>query len=758
MSPAVGQVLTCASTGRSLTLTQQIASSGEGTVWETSLSGYLAKLYHDPTPERLQKLRVMVAYPPHDPMQKVNHISFAWPQELLCNRQGQEVGFLMPTIKNSVKLSSIYNPRLRNRKAPRFNWYYLHTTALNIASVIESIHKKGYVVGDIKPQNLLVNNRALVSVIDTDSFQIKDPQTGRVYRCLVGSEGFTPVELMGKDLSSLDQTEVHDRFRLGVLIYLLLFGDHPFKGKWMGGGEPPNPMELIRQGFWPYAPKSLIQEGPSTIPLAVVHPSLQSCFRRCFTDGHHQPHLRPTATEWVQAIRTAIAVLQGCSSQSNHYFNRLYGRCYWCERKAKLGLDVFDLKIPPKPPAKPAVASSRMLSSTALWRPSSMAMIPVTRRKSFYDRNKKELGAAAAFMLAAVCLGLLIAPGDLRQPGVFQNLQHWIMPGSSSNTLAEINSKPNPPAQIPPAEAIRMPSLNRRRAMAISHNGQLLVTGGQDASIQLWDLTRGDLVQTLHGHSDQVIALAISRDGTTLFSSAADGEIMSWNLATGELQAIATESLNSSSSLRSAVIHPGSAMIASSNWAGDINVRDLQTGKSLRSLRDDLGSSPIITVSANGTLLASSSLNGDIKLWALPMGRLVQSFPDLQDWQPMEFTRSLALTPEGKTLASGDQKGLILLRNALTGKVLRPLEGHQGLILSLLISANGQTLVSSSADRTVKIWNLNRGTLVRTLSSPESSMVNLVLSHNGQVLVGVSENQLIHVWQVETGQLLHRLP
>jgi hypothetical protein len=42
------------------------------------------------------------------------------------------------------------------------------------------------------------NDSALGAVIDTDSFQVRDSQTGQVYRCTVGSEGFTPVELLGK--------------------------------------------------------------------------------------------------------------------------------------------------------------------------------------------------------------------------------------------------------------------------------------------------------------------------------------------------------------------------------------------------------------------------------------------------------------------------------------------------------------------------------------------------------------------------------
>src|SRR5919199_1115086 len=289
------RILTCVSTAQPICLTKQIASSGEGAVWQTDRSGYLAKLYHSFDTERIEKLKVMVSHPPKDPNAHLHHVSLAWPQELLKDRHGSILGFLMPAIAGAKELLDVYSSKRRQQLKLDVDWKFLHTTALNIASIIEAIHAEGYILGDIKPQNILVNNRALPSIIDTDSFQVYHPSTSQVYRCLVGSEGFTPVELLSKDFRTTNQTEVHDYFRLAVIIHLLLFGDKPFKGKWVGNGESPDPTELLRRGFWPYAPNSLIKPGPHTIPLEIVHPDIQQCFLRCFNEGHTNSYLRPTA-------------------------------------------------------------------------------------------------------------------------------------------------------------------------------------------------------------------------------------------------------------------------------------------------------------------------------------------------------------------------------------------------------------------------------------------------------------------------------
>lgn len=341
--------ITRASNHQPVTLSKQIASSGEGEVWETNLNGYLAKIYHNPTPERIKKLEVMIVNPPDDPMLRFNHTAIAWAKDLLVDQNGATVGFLMPAIQNSQELPSVYNPKLRKRKAPGFNWYYLHIAALNTAWIIQAIHAKGYVLGDIKPQNILVSDRALVAVIDTDSFQVRDMRSGEVYRCTVGSEGFTPVELLGQDFSTTDQTEVHDRFRLAVLIHYLLFGCHPFSGEWQGVGDPPEQNELIRRGFWAYSQNSLIRPSQNTIPLDVVHPEIKRCFLQCFNDGHTAPHLRPTAEDWHNALIVAIQDLVACNTLDSHHYSRSYGKCYWCERKATLGVDIF--------PGNPGTAS-----------------------------------------------------------------------------------------------------------------------------------------------------------------------------------------------------------------------------------------------------------------------------------------------------------------------------------------------------------------------------------------------------------------
>ncbi|WNZ44120.1 hypothetical protein Q2T42_20020 [Leptolyngbya boryana CZ1] len=334
-----------AKTGKSLKLIEHIASGGQGEVWTTSDTKIVAKLYKQTmTSEQVEKLQVMSEDPPNDPALRKGHVSIAWCIDLLKDQQNNFVGYAMPKVQNSRTILNVFLPTLRNKVALGFNWYYLHQTAQNLASVVQAIHQKNYVIGDIKAENLLVNASAQVSIVDTDSFQIRNSATGKVYRCLVGTGSYTPPELLGKNLQTVDRLELHDRFGLGIIIYQLLFGYHPFLGV-LDTPEQLSLEERISKGLWLHSPNATVKPGRFSIPLEVVHPSLRTCFQKCFTVGYENPHLRPTATEWYQALKLAIADLTVCSHSPEHHYTKTNRRCCWCDYKAKTSVDLF----PPVP-------------------------------------------------------------------------------------------------------------------------------------------------------------------------------------------------------------------------------------------------------------------------------------------------------------------------------------------------------------------------------------------------------------------------
>ncbi|HLO50378.1 MAG TPA: DNA-binding protein [Kamptonema sp.] len=327
-----------------------IAAGGEGRIYAVLQNPSLvAKIYHKPTDEDADKLTVMFSMPPDAPIAAPGHASIAWPIDLLRTAGNTKiVGFLMPYVTKVAPIHTFYTPKTRREQKPLFNYLYLHRTARNLAAAVNALHVRGYVIGDVNESNILVTDTALVTLVDTDSFQVRDPYTGYVYRCPVGKPEFTPPELQGQTFRNIDRTPEHDLFGLGVLIFqLLMEGTHPFAGVYQGSDEPP-PIEVrIKSGYFPYAAKRVpFRPMPAAPPWEILHPTLRQMFGRCFEDGHFNPIARPDAKSWVSALKEAEDALVTCVKNNQHKYGNHLKACPWCDRAKLLkGRDPFPSRI-----------------------------------------------------------------------------------------------------------------------------------------------------------------------------------------------------------------------------------------------------------------------------------------------------------------------------------------------------------------------------------------------------------------------------
>jgi WD40 repeat protein len=294
-------------------------------------------------------------------------------------------------------------------------------------------------------------------------------------------------------------------------------------------------------------------------------------------------------------------------------------------------------------------------------------------------------------------------------------------------------------------------------SIAISPDGKTLAApGGDDYTIELWDLGTGKERKTLEGHKDFILSFAISPDGQTLASGSTDSTIKIWNLVTGKVIDTLT---GHTDAVLSVAISPDGKTIASGSFDGTIKIWDLGTGKLLATLDGDTSKNPFnslnsVAFSPDGQTLASIAQDdkkgGIIKIWNLKTRKVIHTLGGPKPRE--ENVRSLAISPNGKTIVSGDDQGTIKIWNLGTGELLHILHEHWAPVNSVAISPDGKTLASASNDYTVKIWNLGTGELLGTLPRRSGRVISVAFSPNGKTLASSSYGEandpsIITIWQ-----------
>ncbi|HEY6169525.1 MAG TPA: WD40 repeat domain-containing protein, partial [Verrucomicrobiae bacterium] len=129
--------------------------------------------------------------------------------------------------------------------------------------------------------------------------------------------------------------------------------------------------------------------------------------------------------------------------------------------------------------------------------------------------------------------------------------------------------------------------------------------------------------------------------------------------------------------------------------------------------------------------------------WNVADGKLIRSW----DAHP-DSLYALALSPDGKTLATGSYDQRIKLWDTATGKELRTLKGHNGAVFGLAFRPDGRVLASASADRAVKLWNPENGARLDTFPQPTKELYCVAFNPDGKSVVAAGADNRIRLWSV----------
>lgn len=87
-----------------------------------------------------------------------------------------------------------------------------------------------------------------------------------------------------------------------------------------------------------------------------------------------------------------------------------------------------------------------------------------------------------------------------------------------------------------------------------------------------------------------------------------------------------------------------------------------------------------------------------------------------------------------------------------TGEFVRVFEGHRDALYSLAVSPDGQTLATGSYDYTIKLWNVADGTERKTITASQGAILDLAFRPDGKLLASASADRTAKLYDVATGE------
>ena len=282
------------------------------------------------------------------------------------------------------------------------------------------------------------------------------------------------------------------------------------------------------------------------------------------------------------------------------------------------------------------------------------------------------------------------------------------------------------------------------RALALSPNQPLAVTGGDDKVLRVFNTQNAELVREIAGHAAAIHAVALRNDTALIASGDESGQIRFWNFGDG---ADRLGYGGHDGAVASLAFHPDNQRVASVGVDGTFRVWQIPAppqplGGHGQPLRD-------VTISPNGQWYATASDDQTVRLWDANGGaqRALQGFG-----QPV---RSIAFRSDNAQLAAGDALGVLRIFNPNDGALLATLGAHTSPLIGIAWAPSNEALFTLAEDGSLKRWALPEAP--RVLTGHGQPVKGTAVTSDGAIVVTGSPDQTVRVWNTANGQAIRNL-
>ncbi|MGW5428960.1 WD40 domain-containing protein [Streptomyces sp. NPDC004059] len=272
--------------------------------------------------------------------------------------------------------------------------------------------------------------------------------------------------------------------------------------------------------------------------------------------------------------------------------------------------------------------------------------------------------------------------------------------------------------------------------------GALLVTGGNDGVVRLWDPATGQGRRILRGHGRRVGTLSFSSDGSMLAAGGNDGVVRVWHSATGRRL---RELTGQSDRLVSAAFGPAGPLLATASSDGDLYLWNAATGEYQRELDVETDHVWAEAFSADGELLATANDDDTVRLWYRATGAHVATITEHYG-----RVRAIAFRSDGSVLATGCDDRKVRIWDMDGHGVTAELAGHTDRVYAVAFAPDGSWLASASWDGTAVIWR--DGEIDHRLTGHTGKLWTAAVHPSRPLLATAGDDRTVRLWNPDTGR------
>ncbi len=282
--------------------------------------------------------------------------------------------------------------------------------------------------------------------------------------------------------------------------------------------------------------------------------------------------------------------------------------------------------------------------------------------------------------------------------------------------------------------------------LRFSPDGTHLAAGTGRNEVCIWDVTTEQGSIAYSGGTAPVNDLAVSRNGKLLAAAFGDGTVRIWDRATGEIQQTIAVS---NKAVWSVVFSASAQQVVVAGDDASVRIYDVDSSRLMLHFKKHIRPLRCAVFSPDGKLVASAGLDRTIHVWDSRTGQLYHSYR-----MKGPSIRSLVFHPDGRTIAAGGAGGIVNMFKIDSGELLWTKKGDKPTrVWDLALSPDGEFLAIGRGDGNVRLRSSRNGVLVRTFGDlAEGFPVALAYSPSGQRLVTATARTAISLWEPASGR------